>query len=73
MYNISVEVKATPGSDIRDVLKECRNLAIRMSIPVDTKFNGITVHVTPDGDVDKGVEKYHYLGEHPEKFQHISI
>jgi hypothetical protein len=45
--NISIEVKASPGSDIAEIINDQCALANRLNIRVDCSLNGVTVMAKP--------------------------
>lgn len=53
LNNIYLEVEARLGSDIKDVLFDCRNLAIKLDITIRCKCNDTAYTVSPNAYEDQ--------------------
>lgn len=53
LNNIYLEVKPYLGSDLKDVLFDCRNLAIKLDMCVHCKCNSTLYMISPDAYEDQ--------------------
>ena len=59
MYKLCLNVEILAGTSLEDALREAKSLAKRLSLAyVCFSFNGIKISVSPNADVEKGLEKF---------------
>ena len=59
MSNMILKVSFLVGTDIKDAIAEAKEKAIELDLAyVKFKFNGISISVRPNSDVDEAVELF---------------
>lgn len=58
MKNIYLKVGVYVGSDVRDVIKDCLELSLKINIPVCVVFNGISLMIDDSRNVDDVLSEY---------------
>lgn len=61
MNNISIEVKMSPGTCIEDAAKEACDLATKVGVSIEFKFNDVLCVAQPNGNVSELVGKYYLV------------
>lgn len=58
--NMQITVSFLAGTDIKDAITEAKSKAIMWDVAyVCFDFNGVSINIRQDADVDKTIEKFH--------------
>lgn len=56
---VTIEVRIQPGTDLKTAFEESIELAKRIGVYVDFKFNGVHCGTGPYGNAENGVKRFH--------------
>ncbi len=68
--SISITVNFSAGDDICDCFQEATELANKLNIMVEFKFNQVTCFTKPNGSIRRGVYEYHEAIKSGSKYQY---
>lgn len=57
--HLTIHVQADPGTLIDDAFSEAVDLANRVRVDIEFKFNGVTCIAKVDGSAETGVKEFH--------------